>query len=147
MPKKLQEMGAKYLRGASMQSLADEYGVAIPTIWRHINRHIRPIWQQSIAAGLDADLARVGQIEAEAWKRYEESGEKEDLADAWHAIEHRAKIFGFYAAKKFEHKQEGARVAGLTPHEYAQRLLGRIMDKAEELRKRDEAMGRELLEN
>ena len=142
-PAKLQELGRLYLQGTTLEVLADTFGCSIKTVWTHLQRHIKPAWKESVIADLDTDLAKTAVVEAEAWRRYLEDDSKQDLSDVRWAIEHRAKIFGFYAAKKHEHKQEGARVAGLTPHEYAQRLLGRIMDKAEELKRRDEALLKE----
>lgn len=143
-PQDLLVIGRDYLRGVSQIELAQRYGVNPKTICEHIQRHVRPVWQQHVGADLDADLARVAEIEREAWERYSNGGTKEDLADVWHAIEHRAKIFGFYAAKKHDVRggADAPRVAGLTPAEYAEWALNRIVDKAKELRARDEAMQR-----
>lgn len=119
-----QEIGRRYLRGETQAAIATALGCSQGRVSRHLAR-LRTEWRDaaagSMAAKLERELARVDQLEREAWAAWQQAADA--LAQATHdapdkpttakrlppskaletvrwCIEQRCKLFGLYAPQK-----------------------------------------------
>jgi AraC-like DNA-binding protein len=134
-PAEQDRIASLYLRHYPLTAIAEELGVSEHTVRHHLQKHVRPAWREQMAADLGADLAKTREIERAAWERHRETSDPADLAMAKWAVEHRAKVFGHYAAAKMSVQQGPAiRVCGQSPDQFDQETLTLLLERIQERR-------------
>jgi predicted transcriptional regulator len=136
-PAELELINRLWLRMVPMPKIAAQLGVDRTTVRHHIDKHLRPRWENELRSDLARDMAKAAQLEQAAWDAFEVSGETRDLEMAKWALEHRAKIAGHFAETRIQRSSElEVRVAGLTPAKFGaetmQLIAARIKDQAED---------------
>jgi len=145
----LQQIAKLWLEGRSLRAIGAIVGMAHTTVAGHLQRTIRPAWQEELVSSRATTLAKIAHIESTAWDRYEgelgsESPDGQSMTAAMKTIqwcvEQVARIDGHYASLRVKREEAGVRIAGLPQHELHNEFRRRLEARMQEMEEHRQAV-------
>ena len=75
-PESLEHIANRWLAGWSRRKIAEEIGVDPSVISYHMEKSIKPVWNEKLRRGAEIELAKIDNLERLAW---EQMGRKEPI--------------------------------------------------------------------
>ena len=115
---KLEVIASMYLRNVPVSKIAREFGVAAQTIDHHIDTKLRPLWREAMVVDAQQELAKVAELETEAWEHFSKTGDHTVLQNVRWAMEYRAKVTGLFIERREVTYKGEIRICGRSPEEF-----------------------------